>query len=644
MKKALFLIILATLLMATLVNAKQLTITPSNINIEYTLGQAQPSTQTLTFVNNDNDTFTLSFSESGTAANYFNISPATYFYPNISGTSKALSISFSIPSTTTPNLYSGSIVYGSGESIPVFINVKQAETSLTINECRIIVPFADYSVPVQRATLPFSETYTFQISNKCYNGLNLDTFRTSGSISTSRGYQPIQLTGGIPSGLYDAGKAGTYTVQFDVSALPEGTYTTYIQMSGINNDTQVTKTVKYEVRVIGALSPITNDTFGTLPSCTVGTNNLVANQTYEFKCTNVNPNLQVNVLPNSFFKGVKVNSESEIYSWTFQPVKLGKTSLEVSFTYKGSPIGEVQNVPLEITTSPVSQASTEMTIEFLKETSNLKDGENLSFLVKDATSKNLITDAEAYLNGIILNSNQFMVSSGQSYRLTVAKAGYNTKEANFSIIKPLISLNLPNIFEIGETITASVSPQDVTWTLSGTKNTGETVQGTTISLPLGGLELGTYTLIANKQGYETASRNFSILPVTTIISDIPEKLKRGSVNALQLSRDVEWEVQLQSKNGSINTIATGVTATINFVPSKGGVYTLYVRSNPLRQWELSEGFSAPSWINWKNVLIIAAVGIGIYVIYRIRKGGSSSDEETEEQPLGLDFGESEDGQ
>jgi len=613
------------LILAVGAGAKQLSVSPLSISIEYTVGESQPSDRQVVFTNSDNDTFTLSFSEAGDASNFFNISPTTYFYVNESGLSKILTVSFSIPQTTTEGLYSGSIVYDSS-SVPVFVNVKK---QAVLSACRITVPFREYSKTVQRNTLPFKEVYDFKMTSKCVSGVNLNSIRTSGSITTSRGNQPIRLTA-VPSNFFESGESGSYELEFDVSELQEGVYTTYILLSGSHGDEQVTETVKYDVRVIGKLTPVVNDTFGTLPECKVDSNSLVANETYEFKCVNVNPNLAVNVRPNDFLKGIRVNpTDADIFSWVFQPIVIGETELKANFIYRGAPIGATQVFPLKITLSPVSsQASTEMIIEFLKDVNVLKEGDNLSFLIKDAVSKNLITDAEIYVNGV-QSSNMVTVSTGQDYRLTVAKPGYNTVEANFSVVKQKISVGIVEYFVIGESVTAQADVEGVSWTLSGIKNGGEQMQGLAVTLPLSEVEAGSYQLTASKSGYEQGSKNFSVYTPAAFLTEFPEKLSKGSLVTLQLNRIENWEVRRSNLNGTISSVASGTSQVITFAPSEAGTYSIIVRGVLKKNWELKKGLRVPGWINWKTVLITSGVALGSYFIYRRNRSGTSKEEDAE---------------
>ncbi len=632
MKKFLTILSIITVLLVLnlTVSAKQITTSPLNINIEYTIGASQPSSQTISITNNDNDTFTLTFNKEGDATPFFNITPGTGFYTNVSGTSKDIVINFGIAQTTNAGLYTGKITYGSGtnENIPVFINVKK--TTETVGGCRISVPFSAHIKTIQRGTQTFSNIYNFQIPSVCDKGVDLTSVQVSGAISTTRGEQPIRISA-VPTKFYEPGEAGTYTIEFDVSELPEGTYTTFVFMSGTHGDDTLTKTIKYDVTVVGKLSPITNNTFSTLPSCTIGTNNLVANQSYEFRCVGVNPNLAIAVSPNEFLKGLRVDTGTDTYSWIFQPTRLGKTELKTSFIYKNSPIGETLIIPLEISTSPVFQASTEMFIDFLNDINTLKDGDNLSFLIKDAVSQNLITDADIYLNGIQQVSNLVTVTSGVSYRLSVAKPGYNTAEANFTVVKPMIQLSLKPDFELKEIVTVGdLSPADVTWTLNGVDIDGVETNNLVVSMPISEMKKGDYYLTASKSGYESVSKNFSVLDLTTIISDIPEKISKDEQVSLQLSRNVEWLVQRQNPNATIVDIASSTSELITFTPIEAGIHSLYVRNKLYRQWEVKKGFGiglpdiSTTW--W---YIIAAIIIGVAIwYYRTRMQGEDETEES----------------
>jgi len=61
---------------------------------------------------------------------------------------------------------------------------------------------------------------------------------------------------------------------------------------------------------------------------------------YKLTCTDVNPNLDINVVYNEYLQGLRVDETLDQWKWVFKPIKPGNTELTIYFTYKGAPIGE----------------------------------------------------------------------------------------------------------------------------------------------------------------------------------------------------------------------------------------------------------------------------------------------------------------
>jgi len=256
------------------------------IDVAYTLGEPQPSPETFTLTNTENSTVSLTLSKGGDASPFFTLDPSgsLTFEPY---ESKTINISFSIPSTTEPNLYTGTISWN-GNNILILIRVLP---SASVGECRIVVIPDFFSISLQGNAPLTTKKFNVKIPD-CTNGIELLDISLEGTIGTDEGPKPARIKEAT-LGMKYPGDEIYFIVEFDPSGIEKGTYNDVKgTITGCYQGQVVSKTVFMPVTIVSGVSPLTNATFATLPSCTIP-QDMNMNETYELTCTDVNPNLDI---------------------------------------------------------------------------------------------------------------------------------------------------------------------------------------------------------------------------------------------------------------------------------------------------------------------------------------------------------------
>lgn len=577
MGKLLIAIIISLILIPVMVSAKQLTITPGIIDTEYTLGTTtQPVSVTLTLTNNDNTTFDVSLSASSEILPFISITPSTLSFAGNS--SRTFAVIFNIPQNTTARLYHGYVYYdGTAQFIPLYINVKPAAVTVKTEGCRLILPSREYAYTIKRGTKSYTQDYLFKISKECLD-VDVTDFQVSNTVLMESGYEPIRLIGASPKNTYEGGDTVTYTLEFDVTGLETGTYTPSIFLSALTDDEAMNEELKFKITVTSVASSITNDSFSTLPSCSLLTNEPVGNQSTALVCNNViNPNLQVNVVPNVAIRGDSPEVRDTQFVWHYTPTLIGNTEIQVYFTYKGVPIGDVQTFPIRVIPAGQSLPGTNIKIEMFPPLESITAGTPVNFLAKDERTGNIIS-ASFYNNGMLMTSNTFTPMAGSTYTIAASAPGYMTSEQKISVSNlPVVATLSSTETKIGSSISIIVEPSDATITINGAAFTGTTFTPQAA---------GTYEFAFSKAGLETTTQTLTVKDKVSTISSIPDKISRGESTIIDLSREAEWGVYYTPKEGGLTPFAQNKSNKVSFVPDKGGTYTLYIEEEKIKEWKV----------------------------------------------------------
>lgn len=608
------------LVLSIAINALTLSTSPTAISFDYVIGDSQPAQKTITFTRTSelNRTDVVSLNKSGEGITFYNIS-ATSITFEVNQTEKALQVNFGIPQDADTKVYSSNINYNEN-SIPVLINVK-AKTATTTG-CKILLPSELFQNSIKKGVSPFTEEFVLKVSNKCENGITITDTRESGQVTqTEQGKQPIRLTGAVPKGDYDKGESIPLKVEFDVSLLNLGDYRASIVLTSTEGDEQLTQKMDFRIFVVGTASAVTNSTFSTPPTCNLQTGDMQIGKTYQLICNNVvSSDFQLNIVDDvlEFIKGISREEPPNQLIWTFTPIKLGNTKFKSYFTFKGSPIGEVQEYDLRISQVATGELGTKLKFDFFPKSldmDNLKAGDKFNVLVKavnpDAAndSGTIINDYVLYKDAVPVDTNEFTVSGGEEFTLLASAVGFGSIERIIKTPLDTISLSFPSDIEIGQNITFSTSPEDAEVYLDN------------ILIPKAYSfnAVGAYSLAVKREGYKDTLYTVQVTEPLRLLSEIPKKIKIADEVIIEFNKGVDWEVRYKSnkKNETQFTqFSAGGSNPINFIPSEKGVYEVYARGQKIAEYDLT-GIS----LNWGiiRILLVLAV-IGVVWFYGSQQG------------------------
>lgn len=489
------------------VNAKDLSVSPFGINIEYWIGDSQPSTILFTFINHDETTFEVDVSKEGDAASFFTLSKTSMSFINNSASS--LDASFNIPISTEEGLYTGKILYGD-EELPVYIFVDSNETIEELTEgCRILSTYSEHVKSKKKGTPSSTEEYYFKISSDCIDGIDVTDIRLDGAIETEEGLQPLRLHGGIPKGSYKASESFIVTLELDVSELSPQTYTEKLLIAGLTGDDSIRKEIKFTVNVFGSKSTFSDISVIEPPIFDSIPDNLVTNKTYAIIARQVNPNLEIRFEANEFIKGEAPSFEDEVWIYKFQPIKEGETIFKIFAEYKGGVVGTPIIKEIKIRSEVGAGLGTILEIQFFQNLDALAGGDTVSWLVKDNDTEIILPEDmyQVYVNGVKNSGNSLVAEEGKTYTISIASTRYESLEQKFTVQQRVISMSLsPETPSFNDTVTVNTE-ENATIKLDGT-----TLEGTTF---LAGL--GEHVLEASKEGFQSNSLNFTVtLPVQLV--------------------------------------------------------------------------------------------------------------------------------
>lgn len=575
---------------------------PYSIDVTYYKGDEQPLSIILNLRGIDES---VSISKSDDISDLISLNDTSLYFPNVT-TTESIKVDFNIPTDKAVGLYDGKINYGSNY-FPVYINIKKEETG-----CKIIVPFEQYSYSIKRDTSPYQQDFSFKIASACLSGVTISQVKEDQVIRMESGFQPIRLSLGIPSGDMDSGTSTSYTLEFDVSELAKGTYTSSVIISGTDksNDESITKVIKYYITVVGQKpGPYSGNvsTITTFPTCSPSATNLQVNETYQINCDNViDPNIKVNFQPDlRYFEGVKLetNEDTNQVTWSFKPRKIGNGQIIVFYELGNAPIGPINEYNFKISYGPVS-SGTNLTFDLygpegkIDDCGNLRDDDKLVILPKDNLG-NVIAGYTIYKSGEELDGNSFIVESGKEYSLSITAPGFNSVEYVCSILNPEMSVTIVDYngydYEINDEI-------DV----SGVDNATFYFNNNEVSLPYTLTSAGDFSVKVSKKGYRDYEGVITVYEPFKVLTTVPSSLKLKEQYILDFNRATPWYVSFKENNKTgipTTTYASSNSERLEFTPDKKGIYSVYVRNTLLYVYDNSSFFKL--WMLWVVIGIVA---------------------------------------
>jgi len=581
------------------------------IDITYTLGQAQPSPITINFHNTENESLTLTLTKSGDSSSFFSLSTSSLSFST--NETKQVSVSFFIPNSTTPGVYTGNINLAPSDkvlydTIPVFITVKSAQVS----ECRLYPEITSYTTRIQQGAAPFSQRFNVRVGSGCVNGVEITGVYLMDVIQTSEGPKPIRKIGGESLGFKQPGDTAFFNIEFDVSGMDVGTYTPYVKIMGIYNNEPISAEIHFSITVVsGPISPEINIT--TLPEWDIPST-VKVKETFKITVRNVNPNIQPYIFPNEKLFGEGVDVSGNQWIFRFRANETGSITIKYTTLYRGAQIGKVYEKTITVTGAGVVSGSPYLKFDFFPPVNEIRGRMTVSVLVRDNATNNIVP-ADIYLNGVKLEENVFTVEAGKTYHLTATHPDYYTLDYEFTVPKPSILIYVtPEKPEVGDIITIttknSLTNEDidavVKWDGSVTPKTF-TVQTS-----------GNHTIEATASGFEPA-KTWVWVEKALEITYAPEELALNKNATISFSRNTSYEVVYKKeKTGKGSVIKSGSGDTISFTPKEAGYYYIYAKGEMVKMYEVKPGFTLPNVVELvKQHPIETAIVIGgiLVIIY-----------------------------
>jgi hypothetical protein len=533
--------------------------------------------------------------------------------------------------TNAPNgTFSGSLNYQCGNqssSIPISLFIPNPTQNITSNPSDIIIFPTTKTVTVQQGesktqnimlTVPQSYPRTITIQSVDFNpGTDTITFGdlNLGQVAPGQSIQiPIIFNG-------KNAQTGTYSTGLTIFALDP--------IDGRINLPQITLTLQVSVGV----SPVTNDTFSTPPTCSLSATTLNPNQTYSFTCSNQNSNIEINPEASDYFEGKSVDISPGIFKYIFIPLKTGDTTFKASFSYKGAPIYSPFHQDVRITNAGSTTPGTDLQFHFTPSLDDLQGIGTVLVQILDNKTSSLVINPRLWINSVEINSTSdtfsYTFNTDTSYELRAKASGYDDYTKNFLITpKPVSIIINPLSGDSGTSFNITTNPGNLTLRVNGNEVTNPFYNK---------LSPGLNVIEASGKGYKTTYINITVQDYIRIISG-GENFSKGK-NKLQvfyLSQNVSSFTVYYQKSaqdtGPRENYLTNTTSgnVIKFTPKKAGLYYIEADGKPLGSFQIN-GFDLdakfiflPMW-GWIIILVIFIIIVILVIVFH-GKGDSSGGE------------------
>lgn len=602
-QKILLAIVLSVVLMGL---ASAVSCTSNSISKEYQTGSSTNQVQ-VSCTNSGNSTVQVS-----KTGNYFTINQDSIN----SSSSSIITVSFD---PNAPSGFYNNFITFSDSSTPI---------SVTLNVTAIQQTVTNPSSPIQ--VFPTSKVLTVQQGQeKTQNILisvpsNYPSSINIQSVDFNPGTEVIKF-GDLNLGLVNPGQSVSIPILFSGKDAQIGTYQTNLNIFATNSTGQILlPTINLQLQVTQGVSPITNNTFSTPPSCSLSASTMNLNNTYSLTCSNIVNNLQVIPQVSDFFEGISVNYASNIYTYTFKPIKYpsnGLTDFSAIFSFQGSPIYQKFMQQVRISASSGTLAGTNLKLIFTPGLDKAKNKEQVVIQLVDNSSGSLVQNPQIFIDAVPLTNSSFgsfyfNFEAFKNYSVRGIAPGYNDLTNEIYLQTQPMTININPSSGDGNTI-FNIS--------TSVANASLFYNGILVSNPYtGNLPEGIVQLRATKEGYFETNVNITVSPgLRATPSGVLEK---GISQILTLSRNVTWNLIYQDDVDALPTsLSSGSGGVVEFIPEKAGIYSLKFDekvfwTGEIKGWDGTLfGISLWWWIGGPIILLGA-----IILIRRMRKGGDSS--------------------
>lgn len=431
-------------------------------------------------------------------------------------------------------------------------------------------------------------------------------------------------TGDLSLGQLIQGQTMNIPIVFDGTQAQVGTYQTILRISAIDSQGIVNiPPVNIQLSISSSISPIDSNTFSNKPTCSVSSSTMNLNATYTLSCTGVSNNIEVHPVYNEYFEGVSADVTSNVYQYTFKPVKFGTATIKALFTYKGSPIFSPYSQDVRISATSQQLGGTSLALDFLPALSVAKSNEQVIIQVMDNSSRSLVDSPSLYIDGVLITeqsgkSFKHLFVTGKNYSIRATAEGYNDFFGNFFLTQLPIPMSISPLTGDTNTIFNISNPVNATIFINGVKYT---------SVYNGILSSGINKIEAFKDGYIDYSYNLSVDSSLSAVTS--GEFKKGVKQVFTLNKNATWEVKYKKDISAVEELkATGSGTLAEFTPDAKGIYIL--TGNGLTLWS-----SEIKGIDWGRYKILGfawylwvAVILLVVGFFYFRNGGGTINQVT----------------
>lgn len=371
-------------------------------------------------------------------------------------------------------------------------------------------------------------------------------------------------------GQVSPGQTVNIPVIYDGTNAQVGTYQTNLNIFATDSQGAIYfPTVNLQLIVSAGITPADATTFQTRPTCSLSSSTMNLNQSYIFSCTGVSNNIDVNVPYNEYYEGISADTTSNIYQYTFKPVKFGVTNFFASFSYKGATIFSPFTQEIRIQSTSSSMGGTSLDLIFIPSLNTAKPNEQILIQVVDNTSRSLVDNPELYIDGLLVTNKSgqsFMTSfqTAKNYSIRAKAQGYNDLSSNYYLNqKPMV-------------LTISPSTGDSRTMFNISTDVNATIYINSISRGnyyYGYLTSGSNEIKAFKEGYIDYSQNFTVDAAASAVSS--GEFKKGVKQVITLNKNASWNVYYQKDMNTQRELKfSGSGTSIEITPDKVGTYTV----------------------------------------------------------------------
>ncbi|HEY0090080.1 MAG TPA: hypothetical protein VGB37_14635 [Candidatus Lokiarchaeia archaeon] len=525
-----------------IVSAYSVTLTPSTLSENVREGETLVKVISYNIINNDNSTTSPININIGNMPTF--VTSSKTFIDAVAGSSQSsgtFSIIFS-PVKGNEGVYNGNIFIGT-HVFSITINVEKDDSA----DCRLI-------------ELPHTSSFRLEQSEtSSTNVIKVRTSKECPSLIFNSIAPQVQMSKPMyiqSEGESEEGKEYSFNIGLDGTDVQKGSYSNTYILSGYSGDNIYSKSIALSVTVTSGISPITNNSFSELPSCSLSSSEFQLNNTYRLICSITDLNLQIfPIIDSMYIEGKGVEETETQYIYNFKPRVTGNTKVCAKFIFKNAEIGTpfCQDIKIFQGSQPVG--GTKLKFKFYPDLWNVVD--NVTVRVFDNSTQQLLQEAKLYLNGLD-TSNPLKLNKGQIYELRASVYGYENLVQNIEIGNKPVDFTLKEYYNIGEDLNFNLSESGVSIFLNDIL----------ISLPYKLESEGTFSLTLKKEGFSDTTKSLIVKNIYTISWATPDnEAKKGKEILIEFNSEGEYDINYTSNKGITQNIIPSEKQAIDNINS-----------------------------------------------------------------------------